>query len=324
MEELVSVVVPAYNVGQYITECIKSVQNQTYPNWELIIVDDGSKDDTCEIVHRLAALDSRIRLHQQPNAGVSAARNKGLSLSKGRYVIFLDGDDYWVKECLHELVSAIVLSSADVSYSGYNHVYSNGFSRNYRYEYPSGNVLLQAIQGKVRFHIGALLIDKALLERHHILFTEGCLVGQDLEVMLKVAAVAKVQAVPLNLLMYRVRPNSAITAKWKWEKHIHAIKGYRRAAEFILIKCHYMPEFPRIQSEINKHLALKVYTFLWRMVKNGAFKEALACMTEDEFVKDLSYLQVNELGLINRIKWHIILSGKRTQWNFAKYFQMKA
>lgn len=93
-EKLLSVIVPAYNLENYIEECINSIRNQTYQNLEIIIVDDGSADGTLGICQRLAKEDNRIVVLTQENAGVTKARKKGLSLAKGEYVTFADGDDY--------------------------------------------------------------------------------------------------------------------------------------------------------------------------------------------------------------------------------------
>ena len=93
---LVSVITPAYNCAEYIDECIESVLNQTYQNWEMLIVDDKSTDNTQSIVESYAKKDHRIKLfNQEKNAGTAAARNKALELSQGRFVAFLDSDDTW-------------------------------------------------------------------------------------------------------------------------------------------------------------------------------------------------------------------------------------
>ena len=91
MNNLVSIITPAYNASQYIKGTIESVLNQTYDNWELIIVNDGSTDNTKEIVESFK--DSRIKLINQKNMGVSVARNRGLSEAQGEFITFLDADD---------------------------------------------------------------------------------------------------------------------------------------------------------------------------------------------------------------------------------------
>lgn len=94
INSLVSVIIPAYNVGRYIEGCVRSVMDQTYSNIEILVVDDGSPDDVPEIIDRLAMQDKRVVPIHQQNAGVSTARNVGIKASKGEYLVFVDGDDY--------------------------------------------------------------------------------------------------------------------------------------------------------------------------------------------------------------------------------------
>lgn len=94
--ELVSIIMPTYNCSRFIREAIDSVVTQTYTNWELLIVDDCSTDDTWEQLQAIAAKDLRIRIFQMPqNGGSGKARNKGIEEAKGRYIAFLDSDDWW-------------------------------------------------------------------------------------------------------------------------------------------------------------------------------------------------------------------------------------
>ena len=94
--DLVSIVMPTYNSAQYIGQAIESVQKQSYTNWELLIVDDGSTDNTKTVVQSFAEEDSRIHYLYQINAGAAVARNKALQMAKGRYIAFLDSDDIWL------------------------------------------------------------------------------------------------------------------------------------------------------------------------------------------------------------------------------------
>ena len=100
-QPLVSVVIPNYNYEKFITETIESVLAQTYKNIEIIVVDDGSKDKSLEV---LAEFGDKIQVVQQKNAGVSAARNHGVSLSKGAFIAFLDADDVWLPEKLERQI----------------------------------------------------------------------------------------------------------------------------------------------------------------------------------------------------------------------------
>ena len=95
---MISVIVPAYNSEMFIGKCIESVLAQTYSNWELIVVDDGSRDNTFGILKKYAEVDSRIRVIHQENQGPGIARNTGIAEAKGNYVVFIDSDDYIEKD----------------------------------------------------------------------------------------------------------------------------------------------------------------------------------------------------------------------------------
>ena len=98
---MVSIVMPAYNAEKYIEQAIRSVINQTYKDWELIVIDDGSIDNTASILFELAALDSRIHaLKNEKNCGASYTRNRAISLARGEWIAFLDSDDLWKPEKL--------------------------------------------------------------------------------------------------------------------------------------------------------------------------------------------------------------------------------
>lgn len=119
-EELCSVVMPAYNSEKYIAEAIESVIKQTYKNWELIVVNDASTDDTEKIIKHYQRKDKRIKLISLlENQGVANARNTAVKNSVGRYIAFLDSDDYWVEEKLQEQIKFMKNRKIAFSYHDY-------------------------------------------------------------------------------------------------------------------------------------------------------------------------------------------------------------
>ena len=118
---LVSVVMPAYNAEAFIAEAIASVQAQTVTDWELLVVDDCSKDGTCRIVSEMAEEDPRIQLIvNEHNMGAAKTRNHGLELCRGEYVALLDSDDYWYPEFLEKLLDCAQRTKADICYCSYS------------------------------------------------------------------------------------------------------------------------------------------------------------------------------------------------------------
>lgn len=124
---LVSIIMPAYNAEKFIKESIESVINQSYKNWELLIVDDCSKDLTSKIIENFSLKDKRIKIFQQEkNKGVVKTRNKALKESKGRYVAFLDSDDLWEKKKLEIQIKYMEKNKIYMSYTGYSYISESG------------------------------------------------------------------------------------------------------------------------------------------------------------------------------------------------------
>lgn len=114
-EELISIIVPVYNVESYLRKCLDSIRNQIYTNFEVILIDDGSADESLKICNEYAQKDKRFIVLSQANKGVSSARNKGLSVAKGKYISFVDSDDTIHPNYLQVLYNNIKRESADMS-----------------------------------------------------------------------------------------------------------------------------------------------------------------------------------------------------------------
>ena len=126
MNNLVSIIMPSYNTAQYITASIASVQKQTYSNWELIIVDDCSTDNTDEIVKPFLS-DTRIRyLKNEVNSGAAVSRNRALREAKGKWIAFLDSDDLWLPEKLEKQISFMEKYGYHFSYTNYEEINQAG------------------------------------------------------------------------------------------------------------------------------------------------------------------------------------------------------
>lgn len=136
---LVSIIMPAYNAALYLEDSIKSVLNQTYKHWELLIIDDGSTDETLGIARQYSLKDSRIRVFNQENRGIGAARNVGIRASGGAWIAFLDSDDLWVETKLErQLEVGDKYSDVDVIYTNGSIFFNNDLSSLHLYETISG------------------------------------------------------------------------------------------------------------------------------------------------------------------------------------------
>ncbi|WP_108947135.1 glycosyltransferase family 2 protein [Shewanella halifaxensis] len=124
---LVSIITPSFNCSNSIFKTIDSVLNQTYQNWELLIADDCSSDNSCEVIEKFTALDSRIKLIRRDwNAGPAVTRNRAISEAKGRYIAFLDADDTWYPSKLEKQIAFMQSKNIALSYTSYRRVHEDG------------------------------------------------------------------------------------------------------------------------------------------------------------------------------------------------------
>lgn len=117
---MISVIIPVYNTEKYIKKCVQSIRDQTYKDIEILLIDDGSTDDSLSICQNFERLDYRIKCIHQSNRGLSAARNKGLQNATGKYVVFLDSDDWCEKDMLMQYYSDVKSTNADNVVQGFN------------------------------------------------------------------------------------------------------------------------------------------------------------------------------------------------------------
>lgn len=119
----VSIIIPVYNVSRYLPQCLDAIAAQSYPDWEAIIVDDGSTDNSGEICDRYAAVDPRFKVIHKENGGAANAKNTGLDYAGGTYITFLDSDDYVEQHWLEKIVQTAQTEQADAVQFGFDKVY---------------------------------------------------------------------------------------------------------------------------------------------------------------------------------------------------------
>ena len=124
-KDLISVIVPVYNIEKYLPRCIDSILDQTYKNWEAIFINDGSTDNSLKILEEYKKRDERIKIIDKKNAGSGAARNDGIETSKGKYIAFLDSDDWYEEDFLEKLYNNLIENSSDVSMCNPKMTYDN-------------------------------------------------------------------------------------------------------------------------------------------------------------------------------------------------------
>lgn len=125
MNPLISLIVPVYNVENYLEKCLNSIRNQSYKNIQVIIINDGSNDNSCNIIDKYVNLDTRFQKVYQNNSGVGEARNNGILISKGQYIMFIDSDDYLHENFIQDLYNNIEKNKADIAVCDYYAVFES-------------------------------------------------------------------------------------------------------------------------------------------------------------------------------------------------------
>lgn len=219
----ISVIAPAYNIASFIGDCIKSILKQSFKDFELIIVDDGSTDDTLKICHEYEKEDSRIKILESNHQGVGAARNLGLANSLGKYIAFIDGDDMVHQRYLEILYHTLLNFNADIVNVGFERktTVSKDWTESNLGSYKpvvftADDIYNYMFAGLKCTTVWAMLYKKSLLENHKF---DKFSVSEDVEYNSRVyQAVKRYIYIPLPLYFYRDRINSAVTSRFNLSK----------------------------------------------------------------------------------------------------------
>ena len=231
MNGLVSVVIPVYNAEAYLEACIESVFAQTYPDLEILLVDDGSADGSGAICDAFAERDPRVRVFHKTNGGASSARNLGMREATGEYVYFLDADDKIDPTLLEKLVCSAEVNNAElVLFDAYTVDDATGerSEKNYshvkKYEPEAGSRLMAQMVENGDFHMGICLLffRRSFLDRTGLTFVEGIVYEDFLFTCQAYCLAARVSYVPEYLYERLYHADSVMTAK-------KTLKNYKSA-----------------------------------------------------------------------------------------------
>ena len=303
----VSIIIPAYNVGHVISNCLETVVSQTFKDLEIIVVDDGSTDDTGKIINEYAALDSRIVPFHQENKGVSSARNMALSVASGEYIVFVDSDDSVTCEYVDELMR----------WSEYDFV-----TAGYKYQTPDGIWLLREFEDITatkedvqqnpsrflgKYYFGspwATLMKKKIIDEHALRFDENIHCGEDvLFIAQYLKCTSTVRVIPFCGYNYFYYPgslaNSVHPEMWKWK-----IKFEQELSAFFI---------PKEPEEINMLLGrrFEVLRDLLRDYSKQMFIEELEIIYEHPFFEKAVQYKEEKGTFMDRV---LIFAMKRQNY----------
>ena len=299
---LISIIMPCYNAAAYLEKAVESVFSQTIKNIELIVIDDGSTDQSLEILSSLKIAHPQILILQQENKGPYPARNRGLEQAQGEYIAFLDSDDYWSEDCLEQLLKKITDADADLSYCGWQNIMEAG-ENGPPYippAYEKEDIVKRFLHG-CPWPIHAALVKKAIVSQikgfstHHFS-------SMDYDFWLRLSTVTQnIAQVPEVLAYYRWHDKGQISSiKWRQVLDAWSVrKGFISANPELV--AHLSTE--TIDSLLNAPLSRQAYEAFWRRDHLSAQKLFRSILKKNCWkAGDLKYIMLSLLPL-TLFKW---------------------
>jgi len=274
MNPIISIVVPIYNTEAYLAETIESVLAQSFSNWELVLIDDGSTDGSSLICQAYSDQDKRISYHYKPNGGQASARNLGLKLSKGEWIAFLDADDLWLPQKLEHQLKEIEERQPDFLYALGYFYYPEKEEKLEAYDWVSGEM-----SGDDFFHIlyescavntNTVMVKKSLLHEVGSFNEDPILRGtEDWDLWLRIAKnVKNVYGSPNRDVYYRIHPGGIHL------QHARMLKGKAT------IYANYDND-----PTINRLIRLRQYRYIYRELLNHLYEEKRFDELKKEFAQ---------------------------------------
>jgi glycosyltransferase involved in cell wall biosynthesis len=290
-----SIVVPVYNLELYITPMFDSLLTQSEPQFEVIIVDDGSTDNTYNVIANVLALNPSLscKVIQTDNQGVSAARNRGLAEATGKYVLFLDGDDYISKDLVRTIYTYTQLSDPEIICWGYSHVsedratilsYASAYS-----DITGSEALTHIFVNKsLRIWTGSIAYKRELLLQHGLQYTERCVNGEDQEFIYKaLSRAARVITLP-DILSFYLQRNTSISNSYNVKK-FDVVGVFKRVDAYF--EAHPFEKLDMISPYIRNRELIENYFFNLKTCLNGTEGVSIQKLLRDI---DHTYPELNQ------------------------------
>ena len=317
----ISVIIPAYNSGATVRRAVRSALDQTYEGeMEVIVIDDGSMDDTSDQVKELALKDERVRLIIKPNGGVSAARNDGIMAATGEWFVTLDADDYMDREMVNALCDAAIRTEADTVMCGFRMVYDDGRRLTFKVEedYTDDkdvfldNMLVELYDKHMISTHSNQLYNTAIVRKNRIFYNESIAVNEDIDYVLRYLkycrTIGVIKGVYLNYIQHGVG-----------ESLITTFQEYGTASSLLVLRdCNELFEGIRASDEtideMNNRLFLHICSFLGLMYYRSSYSderkiaEIKELCSKEDFADLLEDLRPK--GVKSRVAFLLLKSGR--------------
>ena len=291
----ISVIMPIYNAGKYLDRAIADVLSQTFTDFELICVDDGSTDNSPKIIKKYAAKDSRVRVIREKNEGPSVARNTGLKSANGKYMMFLDADDFYEKNLLMELYTAAERDNLDIAFTKFDIYNDSKGSFSLPTEEPHGNIFApgevtsknehpEYILSSTTGYVWNKLFRATFLKDKALVFDPALHVFEDVCFVCSALSLAeRVERIDDTLIHHRVYSDQS-RARYFREYYSQVPVVYTTLKKFLMQRGMYVP-LKKGFLNLSAGRLYKIYNILWA---DG--KERLWNMLHDKYISELEWL----------------------------------
>lgn len=322
---MISIIIPVYNTAPYLNPCIESVVNQTYTDWECILVDDGSTDESGVICDGWCSKDSRINVIHQDNRGVSAARNLGMQIAKGDFIAFIDSDDWVEKDYLSSLHNAITKDDADLAVCGMILDYANGVHEIYapsideifELSPESTNKFVVLNEIYLLYPPYVKLFKRQIIFENNISFNNSYSYGEDLLFNYQyLDHVKKISIISNSKYHYRIFSNSSLSKKIREDKFDIDYKQWQVLKSFYISK--------NMWNDYSKTL---LYKRLWGCIYDGIFlfpklqDRSLSYLQKILSIPEIDELRTNQ-NLLSCSSWIKQAILHRSAFVFYGYFSL--
>lgn len=307
-EPKISIIIPIYNAEKYLNQCLNSILKQTLMDWECLLIDDGSTDASGSISEKYAQHDSRFRLFYKENGGVSSARNMGLDYAKGKWIFFVDADDFLDYNIIEKLVEAQIKSGADIVSSGF-YIYRDHKDTPVHspVEYSKRHEMLKHLSSQGLHHeLFCRIIRRELFTKHNIAFTENINIGEDWLLLVKLTyyanKVARIDDIGYHYNCENI--NSAMaTIRTKYlQKQIEDLRVLLEISRFF-VEVSYKPV-----DDFSRYFARKLYDAKWESIKMNSKADYMNLCNIQRNITPKTL----DVDLDTRTLFHAFLSGSFT------------
>lgn len=321
---MISIIVPVYNAEKHLEKCLNSILNQTFTDFELILINDGSTDKSNIICENFAEKDSRISLINQENKGISSARNLGIKLAKKPYLAFIDADDWIETIYLEVLYNLIITHNADISICNHIVAYKNEIKKDPKHInekthiYSKNEALSLLLRDKeIRNFSWGKLYKTTLFEG--IEYPEQTFYEDIYTTYLLFDQAKKVAKTNKALLYYVQHDSNATSAKTiSSKKNFDAYNGFQKQLDFVKANSHRLIDVSKIEIALAKNFyTLKKSLILEYLLDSELFTEQDVVFNKI-MIKAIKNINAFEMGLISYLKYYLSVHNPKLFLNYLK------